>query len=91
MRKILLLCVLPLFAACAREVSIAQIPPAACSLLIPAEWALGISPELIPADDDYASAYVGQTGQLAKANGRTTDVIGIFSRCEAMVNAARPR
>jgi len=38
----------------------------------------------------WASAYVGMSGQLEKANGRTTDAIGIVERCETMVNAARP-
>ena len=39
----------------------------------------------------YAGAYVTETGQTAKADGRTADTIGIFERCEALVNAARPR
>jgi hypothetical protein len=69
---------------------IVSVPPAACAKLLPADWTQGVPAEPIPADDDWASAYVGQTGQLAKANGRLSDAIGIFSRCEAMVNAARP-
>jgi len=39
----------------------------------------------------WAAAYVASEGQLAKANGRTADAIGIMQRCEAMVNAARPK
>jgi hypothetical protein len=30
------------------------------------------------------------SGQLEKANGRTTDTIGIVNTCETMVNDARP-
>lgn len=39
----------------------------------------------------WASAYVGMSGQLEKANGRTADTIGIVATCERMVNEARPR
>lgn len=39
----------------------------------------------------YAGAYVAESGQVEKANGRTVDAIGIFERCEAAVNAARLR
>lgn len=89
MRKTLLLSGLLLCGACARAPNIVTIPPAACAKLLPADWATGVPAEPIPADDDWASAYVGQTGQLAKANGRLSDALGIFSRCEAMVNSAR--
>lgn len=34
---------------------------------------------------------VAQTGRVAAADGRTTDTIHIFSTCEAMQRAARPR
>lgn len=37
----------------------------------------------------WAGAYVAADGQLAKANGRTADTIGIVRRCEAMINATR--
>lgn len=37
----------------------------------------------------WASAYVGMSGQLEKANGRTADAIDIVKRCETLVNAAR--
>lgn len=39
----------------------------------------------------WASAYVGMSGQLEKANGRTSDAIGIVTNCEKMVNEARPK
>ncbi len=32
---------------------------------------------------DWIAAFDGQTGQLDKANGRTSDAIGIIERCEA--------
>ena len=38
----------------------------------------------------WATGYVAMSGQLTKANGRTADAVTIVSRCEAMVNAARP-
>ena len=34
---------------------------------------------------------VGQSGQLAKANGRQADTLHIFETCENRINAARPR
>lgn len=37
----------------------------------------------------WAQAFAGQAGQLGKANERTAAAIGIFRRCETMVNAAR--
>jgi len=36
----------------------------------------------------WAGAFMMQTGQLDKANGRMADAISIFSQCEMMVNAA---
>lgn len=38
----------------------------------------------------YAAAYVGESGQRQKANGRTLDSIGITSQCETLINEARP-
>lgn len=40
--------------------------------------------------NEWAKAFVAQSGQLSKANGRTSDAIQIFSECERLVNAARP-
>jgi hypothetical protein len=37
----------------------------------------------------WAQAFTGQAGQLGKANDRTKAAIGIFRRCEAMINEAR--
>jgi hypothetical protein len=38
----------------------------------------------------WAAGYVAMSGQLTKANGRTADAMTIMTRCEEMVNAARP-
>lgn len=76
-----------------------QTPPARCADLIPTEWSEGVEGEPIPPDygnnwesaaKSWAQAFIGQTGQLSKANDRTTAAIGIFRRCEVMVNEARP-
>jgi len=37
----------------------------------------------------WAGAYVGMSGQLDKANGRTADTISIVGVCESQANAAR--
>lgn len=73
-------------------------PPAQCSKLLPDNWREGVESEPIPdtagasdlsAAKLWAQAYVGQTGQLEKANGRTADAITVYERCEALVNSAR--
>ena len=74
------------------------IPPAKCAGLVPVEWSQGVKPVTLPdtgadaldAARAWAAAFVAQTGQLEKANGRTADTIAIMQRCEDMVNAARP-
>jgi hypothetical protein len=38
---------------------------------------------------DWQKAFVAQSGQLSKANGRTADAISIIGGCETLVNAAR--
>jgi hypothetical protein len=77
-----------------RPPAIVSVPPAACAKLIPETWKDGVEGYPLPkgdTTDDWRKAFVGQSGQLSKANGRTGDVITIVSRCEEMVNAARPR
>jgi hypothetical protein len=37
----------------------------------------------------WAGAYTAMSGQLDKANGRTSDTISIVRECEKQVNAAR--
>lgn len=91
MRLILILAATLTLPGCAR--SIVSTPPAGCAKLIPAAWADGIEGYPIPegdTTDDWRKAFVGQSGQLSKANGRTADVINIFRECEKLVNAARP-
>lgn len=78
-----------LLAGCASTV---RLPEARCSQLVPQTWEAGIEGADIPPGDETAEwqkAFVQQTGQLEKANGRTADAIGIVQRCEAMVNEAR--
>jgi hypothetical protein len=78
-----------LCAACAHTVTG---PNARCSELIPKTWREGVEGYPIPADDTlpaWQGAFVGQAGQLEKANGRTVDTIDIVSRCEALINEAR--
>lgn len=91
MRLILMLAAGLALSGCAR--SIVSTPPAGCSKLIPEAWAKGVEGYPLPAGDtteDWQKAFVGQSGQLSKANGRTQDAISIVSGCEAMMNAARP-
>jgi hypothetical protein len=38
----------------------------------------------------YSAAYVGESGQRQKANGRTVDSLGIVGACETLINEARP-
>lgn len=58
-----------------------------CSRLVPKGWKDGV-PSAEPPTADTAANWVAfgaaQTGQLDKANGRTTDTIGIVETCEAM-------
>lgn len=80
-----------LLAACQHIVTT---PPAACSRLIPDDWQIPVPPVPLPGFNDVGealTAFVGQTGQLDKANGRVADTIHIFTTCEAMQNEARPR
>jgi len=75
-------------------------PPASCASLLPDSWSEVIEGAAIPTvpagatvlqvEQIWSMAFIEQAGQLAKANGRTADAVGIFTRCEAMVNAARP-
>lgn len=66
--------------------------------MIPPGWSQGTDATPIPdtkglsdfqAVQAWAAAYVGMSGQLDKANGRTQDAIGIMQRCEGLVNEAR--
>jgi len=80
-----------LLAACQHTVTT---PPAACSRLIPEAWTLPVPPVPLPDFTDVGevlTAFIGQTAQLDKANGRPEDIVHIFTTCELMHNEARPR
>lgn len=72
--------------------------PSACSKLVPDSWRKPVAGAPLPAGDvvgDWIAFADAQTGQLDKANGRTSDAIGIIERCEARdaaaVKRARPK
>jgi hypothetical protein len=66
--------------------------PNACSTIIPDNWRDPIPgadlPETAATVSDWIQFGQAQTGQLDKANGRTTDALAIISRCEARDTAA---
>ena len=82
------------FAACQTIVTTA---PADCSGFIPQRWAEPIKGyplpplELVGDVVEWQKFGVGQSGQLAKANGMKEDIVHIFSECERRMNEARPR
>lgn len=92
---------------CAAARPIVSTPPAACAKLVPSGWHDPVPGTPVPdttalagataldaaiyAAKQWAGAYVGMSGQLEKANGRTADAIDIVTNCEAMVNSARPK
>ena len=74
-----------------------------CSQLVPSTWRAGVPNAPAPqrSDDDlerlkgWINFGVAQTGQLAIANSRTDDAVGIIERCEARdreaIERARPK
>ena len=59
--------------------------PSACSALLPTEWREGVPGAPLPEGDtvgDWIAFGDAQTGQLDKANDRTSAAIGIVERCE---------
>lgn len=60
-------------------------PRTACSALLPQAWREPVPGAPLP-QDDSAGAWIAfgdaQTGQLDKANDRTSAAIGIVERCE---------
>lgn len=81
---------LPLLAGCQH---ILTSPAAQCSALIPEDWRKPVPPTPLPDLQnvgDALNAFVAQTAQLDKANGRTKDTIFIVENCEKMINKARP-
>lgn len=72
--------------------------PTACSSLLPSEWREGVPGADLPGGStvgDWIAFADAQTGQLDKANERTTAAIGIVERCEERdreaVQRARPK
>ncbi|GAA0335251.1 hypothetical protein GCM10009087_52020 [Sphingomonas oligophenolica] len=72
--------------------------PNACSTLIPDSWRAPVPGADLPGGKtvaDWIAFGDAQTGQLDKANGRTTDALAIIGRCErrdaAAVKKARPK
>jgi len=56
----------------------------------PLERAQAALADAMDALRDYAGAFVAESGQREKANGRTADTIGIVTTCERLANEARP-
>ena len=85
MRFCLPLLLLPAVSACVSAGPIVA-PPSACSALLPPAWRKPVPGAPLPQSDsaaDWIAFSDAQTGQLDKANDRTTSAIGIVSRCEA--------
>lgn len=72
--------------------------PSACASLLPDEWRVPVAGAPLPLDSTAGSWIAfgdAQTGQLDKANDRTTSSITIVERCEqlnrdAIASAKRP-
>ncbi len=87
------LLIAPLVLLCGCQ-TIVSTPPADCLGFVPERWNEPIEGYPLPADDTlpaWQGFGVGQTGQLAKSNERTKDVLHIIRTCETKANAARPR
>lgn len=92
---------LPLTLLCVGCAYTVTTPPASCSSLVPKPWIEGVEgypvprfPNDPPADvelREWQKAFVGQSGQLEKANGRTADTVAIYENCERLINESRPR
>lgn len=86
-----LLPTLLLCGACAGSTQVLT-PGVGCSSLIPESWSAPIPSAAFPADAateaDWQVFGVEQTGQLGKANGRTSDVVEVVRGCEARDAAA---
>lgn len=65
--------------------------PSACASLLPEDWRRSVPGAPLPAGNtvgEWEQFADAQTGQLDKANDRTTAAIGIVERCEARDAAA---
>ncbi|MBK6026037.1 hypothetical protein QOZ96_002469 [Brevundimonas nasdae] len=83
---IALLLISPLVGACAGSTQVLA-PTVGCSSLIPRGWTEPVPSAALPSSDaveaDWQVFGIEQTGQLARANGRTSDVVEIVTSCEA--------
>ena len=64
---------------------------AACSTLVPPDWAAGVAGAELPGGStvgDWIAFGDAQTARLDQANGRTRDAVGIVERCETRDAAA---
>lgn len=88
---IALLLLSPLAGACAGSTQVLG-PTVGCSSLIPSGWTEPVPSAVLPPADavetDWQVFGIEQTGQLARANGRTADVVEIVTSCEARDAAA---
>jgi hypothetical protein len=83
--------------ACAAA-PVIQRPASACSTLVPESWRQGVPSADLPVGStagDWIAFGDAQTGQLDKANDRTTGSLEIVSKCEArdaeVVKALAPK
>jgi hypothetical protein len=83
--------------ACASQPLVIR-PASACSTLVPEGWRDGVDSAPIPTEDTVGKWIAfgdAQTGQLDKANGRTSDTLSIVQKCEARdaetAKALKPR
>lgn len=88
---IALLLISPLVAGCAGSIRVSA-ATAGCSSLIPAGWTDPVPSAALPpaeaVETDWQVFGIQQTGQLARANGRTADVVEIVTSCERRDAAA---
>ncbi len=85
---------LPLALLSASCQTLVTTPPAQCSRFIPETWREPVGSTALPVEDSaraWQGFGVAQSGQLAKANGRSADMLHIFGECERLNNEARPR
>lgn len=68
----------------------ARAPRVVPSTATPLERVQAAAADALDALRDYAGAFVAESGQREKANGRTADTIAIVSGCETLINGARP-
>jgi len=82
---IALLLILPLAGGCAGSIQVLT-PTAGCSSLIPTGFVEPVPSASLPGvnavEADWQVFGIEQTGQLGRANGRTSDVVEIVTACE---------